>query len=159
MWVLLVSAALAQPTLETAHFRSLTDVDGLSQMSALALAQDREGLLWIGTQVGPNRCDGAWLRTFDRSRNRSGSSSEHDVLALLSDPDGSLWVGTLDGLHPFDPATEQVRPLPAHVDDKRGPLHQCINSMLFGRAGALWVASDGGFARYPPLTQEFESFG
>ena len=140
-WVLgvfgLVSIAAAQPTPETAHFRSLTDVDGLSQMSALALAQYGEGLLWIGTQVGLNRYDGAKFRTFDRSRDRFGSSAEHDVSALLSDPDGSLWVGTLNGLHQFDPATEEVRPLPAHAADVLGLLQQRVNGLIFAADGAL----------------------
>ncbi len=155
----LVSVAAAQPTPETAHFRSLTDVDGLSQMSALALAQDRQGLLWIGTQVGLNRYDGAKFRTFNRTRNRSGSSSEHDVSALLSDPDGSLWVGTLNGLHQFDPATEEVQPLRPHPDDVLGLLQQRINGLMFAADGALWAATDGGLARYVPATREFSTLG
>ena len=85
---LLLSAAAPNP--ETARFRILSDADGLSQLSALALAQDRAGFLWIGTQVGLNRYDGASFRTFSRQHDRTDSISEHFVSALLADPDGSL---------------------------------------------------------------------
>src|SRR5947209_1290547 len=91
--------AHAQPGPDTARFRSLTDVDGLSQLSALAIAQDRDGFLWIGTQVGLNRYDGVTFRTFIRQRGQPDSLSEHYISALLADPDGSLWIGTLNGLN------------------------------------------------------------
>lgn len=135
------------PTPATARFRSLTDVDGLSQMTALALAQDRDGLLWVGTQVGLNRYDGARFRTFDRRRHPSGSSTQHDVSTLLTATDGTLWVGTLNGLYRFDPDTEEVRPLELG-DHSGGALgHQRINALTFDGTGVLWIASDAGLSR------------
>lgn len=146
------------PTPATARFRSLTDVDGLSQMSALALAQDRDGLLWVGTQVGLNRYDGARFRTFDRWRHPTGPSSQHDVSALLEDRDGALWVGTLNGLYRFDPAREEVGPLRLADGVVAALEHQRINALTFDRSGALWIASDGGLSRYDTARAELRSF-
>ena len=143
----LVSLATAQPTPETSRFRVLNDKDGLSQMSAQALAQDREGFLWVGTQVGLNRYDGAEFRTFSRSHAGLSASSEHDVTALLADPGGGLWVGTLEGLFRFDPDTERVEvALPINGSAKR------VNALALDRDGALWIARDGGLTRYQPAT-------
>src|SRR5687768_13086152 len=80
--LILSGAAHAQPTPETARFRILDDTDGLSQMSAQAIAQDSDGFLWIGTQVGLNRYDGATFRTFSRRVADAEPSAEHDVSAL-----------------------------------------------------------------------------
>jgi len=153
---LLLSAAAPNP--ETARFRILSDADGLSQLSALALAQDRAGFLWIGTQVGLNRYDGASFRTFSRQHDRTDSISEHFVSALLADPDGSLWVGTINGLNRFDPATEKFEPFLPRRGAANSLPHQKINALLRDRDGALWIASDGGLSRYRPATHDFDSF-
>jgi diguanylate cyclase (GGDEF)-like protein len=156
--VFCLTLAHADPAPETARFRSLTDVDGLSQLSALAIAQDRDGFLWIGTQVGLNRYDGATFRTFIRQRGQRDSLSEHYISALLTDADGALWVGTLNGLNRFDPMTETfISFLPKQGDPKSLP-HQKINALLRDRTGALWIASDGGLSRYRAATGDFETF-
>jgi len=148
----------AEPNPETARFRILSDADGLSQLSALALAQDRAGFLWIGTQVGLNRYDGATFRTFSRQHDRSDSISEHFVSALLADPDGSLWVGTINGLNRFDPATEKFEPFLPHSGASNSLPHQKINALLRDGSGVLWIASEGGLSRYRPATHDFDSF-
>ena len=42
------------------RFRHVTIEDGLSQNDLHALAQDRQGFVWIGTKDGFNRYDGVW---------------------------------------------------------------------------------------------------
>jgi len=155
---LLANPAYAAPSPDTARFRSLSDTDGLSQLSALATAQDRDGFLWIGTQVGLNRYDGATFRTFIRQRGQPDSISEHYISALLADPDGSLWVGTLNGLNHFDPKTQSFASFLPRAGDANSLPHQKINALLRSRDGKLWVASDGGLSCYRPTTRDFETF-
>jgi diguanylate cyclase (GGDEF)-like protein len=155
---LLAAWVHAEPRPETARFRSLTDADGLSQLSALAIAQDRAGFLWIGTQVGLNRYDGSTFRSFIRQRNRRDSLSEHYISTLLADADGSLWVGTLNGLNRFDPKTETFAAFLPRSGDATSLPHQKINALLRDASGALWIGSDGGLSRYRPQKHDFESF-
>ncbi|HZP65707.1 MAG TPA: two-component regulator propeller domain-containing protein [Rudaea sp.] len=147
-----------EPSPETARFRSLTDADGLSQVSALALAQDRQGFLWIGTQVGLNRYDGASFRTFIRQRRQADSLSEHYISALLPDPDGGLWIGTLNGLNRFDPAKEKFTAFLPRSGDAHALPHQKINALLRDREGGLWIGSDGGLSLYRPGSHDFANF-
>src|SRR5258706_8569979 len=156
--IFFASLAHAQPGPETARFRSLTDVDGLSQLSALAIAEDRDGFLWIGTQVGLNRYDGATFRTFIRQRGQRDSISEHYISALLADADGSVWVGTLNGLNRLDPQTERFASFLPKAGDANSLPHQKINALLRDSKGALWIASDGGLSRYRTATRDFETF-
>jgi signal transduction histidine kinase/ligand-binding sensor domain-containing protein len=70
--------------------------NGLPQNTVQALAQTADGYLWMGTEVGLVRFDGAGFTTFDdRSKPALPGS---DVQCLLAAKDGSLWVGTSDGL-------------------------------------------------------------
>ncbi|MCJ8274319.1 MAG: hypothetical protein MJK04_33590, partial [Psychrosphaera sp.] len=48
--------AFAQPT--DLRFKNYTVDDGLSQISALTVYQDKLGFIWVGTQDGLNRFDG-----------------------------------------------------------------------------------------------------
>jgi ligand-binding sensor domain-containing protein len=72
--------------------------DGLPQDSVRAIAQTRDGYLWIGTQAGLARFDGVHFTIFDPSN----SPLKHDhIMSLLGVRDGSLWIGTGNhgGLH------------------------------------------------------------
>ena len=70
--------------------------DGLPQISALALAQDRTGYLWIGTQSGLARFDGARFVTFTPENQPALPGIW--VRALLVDRRGRMWIGTYKGL-------------------------------------------------------------
>ena len=69
---------------------------GLPQISALAIAQDRQGYLWVGTQAGLARFDGV------RFVGYTPDSEPHLpgiwIRALHAGRDGRLWIGTYKGL-------------------------------------------------------------
>jgi len=68
--------------------------DGLPQNRISALAQDRLGRLWIGTQSGAARYDGVEFVTYTVRNGLAGNS----ILRLLSGPEGSVFVVTAQGI-------------------------------------------------------------
>jgi signal transduction histidine kinase/ligand-binding sensor domain-containing protein len=70
--------------------------DGQLPAPAFPMAQTTDGYLWIGTQAGVVRYDGARFVPLDTLT----SSRLHNpfVTALLGSTDGSLWIGTSGGL-------------------------------------------------------------
>ena len=96
------------PGIETVHFRTYTTAQGLSQSTARAIAQDRTGFIWIGTQDGLNRFDGYEFHVYKTDRDDPWSLSQNHVWALAADADGSLWVGTqAGGLNHYDPTLDR----------------------------------------------------
>ena len=69
--------------------------DGLPQNAVQALAQTRDGYIWIATQEGLVRFDGVRLMVFDRKSTPQIQSN--DIRALWATEDGSLWIGTFLG--------------------------------------------------------------
>jgi signal transduction histidine kinase/ligand-binding sensor domain-containing protein len=70
--------------------------NGLPQNTVQALAQTRDGFMWLGTEVGLVRFDGNGFQVFDRSSTPALPGD--DVRCLLAADDGALWIGTSEGL-------------------------------------------------------------
>jgi signal transduction histidine kinase/ligand-binding sensor domain-containing protein len=70
--------------------------NGLPQNTVQALAQTKDGFLWLGTEAGLVRFDGVEFQTYDRNSNPALPGS--DIRCLLATKDGALWVGTNAGL-------------------------------------------------------------
>src|SRR5688572_25913094 len=63
---------------------------GLPQNSVLALAQTRDGYLWLATYEGLVRFDGVLFTVFDKQNTPEISASW--ITALADDTKGGLWV-------------------------------------------------------------------
>jgi len=116
-----------------------TSDSGLPQNAITAMVQARDGYIWLGTQEGLVRFDGARFAIFD-TRNTKALNDDW-VQALLESRDGTLWIGTVTGLArrrngEFLPAPE-------------GPLSRAIVRTLFeSRDGSVWVGSSLGLTRF-----------
>ncbi|MBK8791529.1 MAG: hypothetical protein IPN59_00005, partial [Holophaga sp.] len=75
------------------HFRVFSPRDGLPQGTVMALAFDRRGALWVGTQDGVAWYDGRVWNTVDMP-DRVISNYVETVCPAA---DGSIWFGRQDG--------------------------------------------------------------
>jgi signal transduction histidine kinase/ligand-binding sensor domain-containing protein len=110
--------------------------NGLPQNTVQALAQTRDGFVWLGTEVGLVRFDGNGFQVFDR--NSTPALPGNDVRCLLAAQDGSLWVGTSDGLARWkDGVVKQFRVadgLPSNI----------IRAAREGPQGGIIVSTESG---------------
>src|SRR5579863_8064409 len=65
--------------------------DGLPHDSVTSIVQDGTGYLWLGTEEGLVRFDGARFTVFNRKN--TPALKESYVRVLFPDPDGALWIG------------------------------------------------------------------
>ncbi|OAN58342.1 sensor histidine kinase [Sphingomonas sp. TDK1] len=141
LWTMLLAPALlaaapspaqapVQPSIAQYDLRAWKLVDG-APPDIWALAQSRDGFLWLGTGAGLYRFDGI---TFEPIRPRIGHFPSRNITALLADPDGSLWIGHFAG---------QV----SHLRDGRiesfGSPNAVVEQLARGRDGAIWAAMTG----------------
>lgn len=168
--VLILALLLVQPAVSApgavdfapgAHlrFEHLTIDDGLSQNAGLALLQDRQGYLWIGTQDGLNRYDGYTLTHFKNDPDNPQSISANSIIALYEDRDGFLWVGTWGGgLNRLDPVTGQFTRYLPDPENSASLSHTIVTDIYQDESGAFWVATLGGLERLDPETGVFTHF-
>ncbi len=138
--LLSASAALAlDPSKAITQFRQEVwrTSEGLPQSSAEALVQTRDGYLWIGTQEGLARFDGARFVVFDKSN--TPELRHNRILALLEDRRGRLWLGTEGGgLTVFSDGRFRTFGL------ADGLASEIVRSIAEDAEGTLWVATDAG---------------
>lgn len=116
--------------------------DGLPQISALALAQDHTGYIWVGTQGGVARFDGVRFMAF--SPDNTPALPGIWVRALLSDRAGRLWIGTYKGLAVYQDG--RFTPVAAR-DDIRYPSLD-IFSLVESADGSILAGTSSGVFAY-----------
>ncbi|MBK8571862.1 MAG: hypothetical protein IPN91_04265 [Holophagaceae bacterium] len=143
VWLSVTAFALdpARPLSSHAQ-RTWRSEDGLLQDTVVALLESRDGFLWIGTEAGLVRFDGA---AFDHYSRLSLPRFEHnDIQCLAEGSDGAIWIGTSEpGLYRFHRG--EIRTLgPAE-----GLPDQPIRRLLRDRSGRLWAApAEGPLLRF-----------
>ena len=92
LWI----GTLDQGLLHVNHGKTteFSQIDGLSSDFVLALFEDREGNIWVGTTNGLDRFRASVVSTISASQ---GLSSPAWSLVLARD--GSIWIGTDDGVN------------------------------------------------------------
>jgi len=88
-------------------FTRLTSEDGLGNNSVQCILQGRDGIMWIGTNGGLNRYDGAAFIQYSILSKPALSSNV--ITALLEDDGGDIWIGTDNGLDILDPVANTLR--------------------------------------------------
>ncbi len=147
------SAPIADDERQPIRFENLTNVDGLSQVSALAIAEDSLGFIWIGTEDGLNRYDGTGFEILRHRQDEPSSSPlEGAIEALYVDQARHLWIGMrTGGFSRYDPATDNFKHYLQGADDLDGLSGQEVRCIIQDRAGAVWIGfSQGGMLRVAP---------
>ncbi len=109
------------------------------------LAQDADGLIWVGTRDGLARHDGLGLTVFQHRPGAGRSLPSSDVESLLITADGTLWAGTDRGVARLDVRTDAFR----RVTPAEGPCGGPATWLVEGGAGRLLYGSrQAGLCRF-----------
>jgi diguanylate cyclase (GGDEF)-like protein len=140
----LLAAFVATPVFALDHTRALTQAriavwtsdSGLPQNTIGAIVQTRDGYLWIGTEEGLVRFDGARFVVSDRQNAPALRSAF--ISSLFEAPDGTLWIGTYGG--------GLARMRNGRIDAFRPELvgSDRIREMHAAADGSLFIATAGG---------------
>jgi ligand-binding sensor domain-containing protein len=119
-------------------FRCYGPSQGLGQSQARALAQDRDGYLWIGTFGGGlDRFDGRKFDNFARPR-----LSSNQVSGIATDSGGAVWVATPEGLTRLEHGASRT------FEERDGLPSREVNAVYADPQGGVWAATAKGAARW-----------
>jgi len=109
--------------------------DGLPQNTVKQIIQTRDGYLWLATQEGLARFDGA--RFVVLNARHGAALPDNNVWTVLEDPDGGLWIGTPGGLVRMRDGS-----FTTYTTEDGLPANH-VRALYRDRRGALWVATAG----------------
>jgi PAS domain S-box-containing protein len=122
------------------------DLSSLSENSVWAIHESRDGILWLGTQLGLNQFDSG-TKTFKHYTEKQGMPN-NVVLGILSDDNGDLWLTTNNGIARFGPKTHKF----TLYDSSDGLQSNEFNSNAYFRAhdGTMYIGGVNGFNTFRP---------
>lgn len=124
-----------------------------------AMAQDAQGLIWIGTQDGLVRYDGYSFKTYRPKPDDVTSLSGSYIRAICVARDGRLWIGTIsDGLSVLDLHTEKFTQYRHDAAKSDSLANDRVEAIAQDPDGRMWLATDNGLDRLDPATGKFEHF-
>ena len=140
------------------RFKHITLENGLQQSSILALFQDSNGFIWIGTEDGLHKYDGYNFKIFSHQSEAKNALSNSRINSITEDQSGNLWIGTDFGLNKLDLETETVEQVfqidSAAINERRCRIYQLLFDPL---DSILWIGSDGGLDRLELAKQTKDS--
>jgi signal transduction histidine kinase/ligand-binding sensor domain-containing protein len=116
------------------------EAEGLPQSRIRSIVQTRDGYLWLGTDNGLVRFNGA---TFTAFTVETGSLRDNEVWAIQEDDEGGLWIGTYGGGLTFykDGLFKTFTTADGLPDD-------VIRKLDKDREGNIWLTTSNGAARF-----------
>jgi len=127
----------------------------LQQPTVTAIHRDRTGVLWIGTQQGLHRFDGANLTLFNSDRDSKNWIPDSEIKDIAEDNDGNLLLATSGGaLLKLDTRKETFDLIKQFgLIDKYGLIR-----LLVSKHGSIWLLSKDGLILYDPRFQNTEDW-
>jgi len=138
-----------------------TDGGSLSPGAVLALYEDGQGRVWVGSdERGLDHLDPRTGR-FEHYPSDPGNPatiSNNRVYAIHPDSAdrGVLWIGTHNGLNRLDLRTRRFTRY-LHSEADAGSLsNNIVTAILQGRSGSVWIGTRGGLNRLDEGAGQFE---
>ena len=115
--------------------------EGLPSQVVHAIAQTKDGYLWVGTAEGLARFDGIRFTTF--GTNNTPELRSENITALCADKNGALWIGTENG-----GVTRLQDGVFTHFGKNDGLAGDTNRALLQGRDGCIWIGTLSGISRF-----------
>jgi PAS domain S-box-containing protein len=125
--------------------------------SYVAIAEDRVGILWLGTHYsGLHRFDPATgqFTVYKSQANVPGTLRDNMVPTVLIDRVDRIWVGTESGLDKLDPQSGKF----IAYNDTEGVRGRTVTCLLEDNQGGLWLSSNTGISHFDPRDGTFRSY-
>ena len=137
-----LACATDLPIPDRAHyvFQKVGEDVGMATITPQSMAQDRQGFIWIGTQSGLLRYDGAHVLRFGPEQG----VPSNDVQQVIEAPDGKIWVATYRGVAIGESGRFRALGLPpgaANLNSHQPLAADAQGHIYVAASSGLWVLS------------------
>ena len=122
--------------------------DHISSKLVSSIAQDKYGIIWIGTDEGLYRFDGSKSEVFTHSSASQDGLNVSWINCVYPARDGRLWIGTEKGVTIFNPENGTLTGCTSDQDTKNRLSTQRIRCILEDEEGVMWIGTTNGLIKF-----------
>lgn len=143
------------------NFKNISVKDGLCSNHVNTVIEDREGILWFGTDKGLCKYDGSNFKNIPLPLEHSPrvspitglpSRKTQEVLSIIQDKQGVFWLGTIaSGAYRYDGKTfTSYLMFEGRIQPRDSVYNNVIQSIVEDDEGNIWFTSQthGGITKY-----------
>ncbi|MEP4889696.1 MAG: diguanylate cyclase [Aliiglaciecola sp.] len=135
--------------------RTLNTQDGLSQITVYDIEQDLNGFIWLATQRGIDRFDGASFVNFEQTATTENGLRSTRVNDLeLNKENGNLWLATANGLHQLNAESGKMEDIKLSSGTDKS--YQRVTALHFDQNNDLWLEADSKLFTKSNLADNFQ---
>lgn len=125
-----------------------------------ALFEDREKMLWVGTEKGMYKYNHL-LNTFHffDVKTADGDFMDHSVNGITQDMLGNMWMACGNGLFFYNKKTQKLKKYSYDEASRESLSAVVVNSVFCDSEGTIWAGTlDGGLSRFNPDKDNFTNY-
>jgi signal transduction histidine kinase/ligand-binding sensor domain-containing protein/DNA-binding NarL/FixJ family response regulator/HPt (histidine-containing phosphotransfer) domain-containing protein len=134
------------------RFDRITIEDGLSHTTVHSIFQNKDGLIWIGTEDGLNIYNGYTFKTYKFHAKNPYSISSNVIKSIFRDKKGTVWIGTENGLNRYIPEKDGFISFKKEENNPEGLTDNHIRKIVADQKGNLWLATNNGVTQVVDYT-------
>ncbi|MDR6944168.1 signal transduction histidine kinase/ligand-binding sensor domain-containing protein/CheY-like chemotaxis protein [Mucilaginibacter pocheonensis] len=134
------------------------DPHSLPANNILAISEDKQGDIWVGTRIGGlSRYEPVNDRFINYSHDpkRPGSISNNNITFILVDRMDNIWVATEDGLNFYNKKTHRFKHYFNDPKDTQSINSSVINTIFEDASHRIWIGTPKGLDLYNHETDKF----
>lgn len=121
----------------------LTTQNGISSSLINDIFQSSDGTIWISTEDGLNKYDGAKFQIYRNVEGDSTSLCESYALLTFETSDGELLIGTRHGISLYDKQKDCFKHVTMYINHGMYTANPYINAIVELKNGTIYIATSG----------------
>ncbi|WP_200587124.1 hybrid sensor histidine kinase/response regulator [Pedobacter segetis] len=123
---------------------------GLSGPKITSIVKDKNQVIWLGTQEhGLNKLarsnnDLYYFKKYSEKVGVKGALQSTRISCMLIDNKDRLWIGTYDGLHIYEPGSDDFYVIKRKQDSENTISNNTILSLAQDQKGNIWIGTQQG---------------
>jgi len=135
------------------EYHSGDRIDNYSDNNIRCIKEDKNGIVWIGTQNGLNRFDPKTnqFEQFFFSRSHTNSINDNVINAISEDKLGNLWIGTNSGLNrkiELESPSGEIKIAFKGYPNLEYLKNEIVNGIIEDQSQNLWIRMFRGFIKF-----------
>lgn len=140
---------------ENKLIKSFSAEQGLLHPDVSSIAQDKDGFLWIGTEIGLQRYDGYHFQNYFYDFGIKRSMQNSIVKDLLVDKTGNILVATWgDGISIVNPESNGFSDFDLNMQAETNNFHSSIQCLNQNKEGSFWIGTYVGLIFYSSQSKQ-----